>query len=266
MAVRHRSSPPPYQVMKPSPPTGARRGDSSPQQGGGPGTLIPSAPGTRLSLERRLAAWWNSLRMPLATRITQGMALVLLWVVLVVILLAYLVGYAQGVRHGRDQVRPDGAPVVPGLVVPPSPGPTAGFGPAVVPGPATPGPAAGPDNKVDPRQEGMAYFIVASYSIAKPEVARKEARDLVVFLQSKAVDAAAILPHNGRSYEVAVLRPFAPQERSGPAAEEFKQRLRQLGEEYVRLHRSGFDLKSLYPKIQGITQAPDDVLTKENIP
>ena len=261
MTVRHRSSPPPYQVMKPSPPAGSRRGDPSPQEGGGPGALGPSAAGgARVSLERRLAAWWNSLRMPLTTRLTQGMALVLVWVVLVVILLAYLVGYAQGVRHGRDQVRPDGAPVVPGLLVPPCPGP------AVVPGPATPGPAAGPDNKADPRQEGMAYFIVASYSVAKPEIARKEARDLVVFLQSKAVDAAAILPHNGRSYEVAVLRPFAPQERSGPAAEEFKQHLRQLGEEYVRLHRSGFDLKSLYPKIQGQTQAPDDVLTKENIP
>jgi hypothetical protein len=198
--------------------------------------------------------------MPLAMRLSQGMALVLIWVILIVVLLAYWVGYAQGVRRGRDQVRPDGAPVVPGLGVAPGPGP------AVNPGPATPGPVPGADSKIDPRQEGMAYFVVASYSIARREVARKEARDLVLFLLSKAVDAAAILPHNGGSYEVAVLRPFAPQDRSGPAAEQFKQQLRQLGAEYVRLHRSGFDLKNLYLKPQGKSPAPDDVITKENIP
>jgi hypothetical protein len=250
--------------MKPSPPAGSRGREAVSPDGipGVPGSGA-APPGGRVSWERRVAGWWNSLQMPLAMRISQGMALLLFWVVLIVILLAYWVGYARGVRHGREQVRQDGGAVLPGVVT--GVAGVAGPGGAAVAGGAGGGGAG--DGGGDPREAGMAYFVVASFSVkANREVARKEARALVGFLGSRGVDAAAVLPHNKGSYEVAVLRAFAPQETAGPAAEEFKQRLRQLGEEYVRLHRVGFDLKNMYPKTQGKAEAPDDVITKETTP
>jgi hypothetical protein len=101
--------PPPYQVMKPHPPTaGTRPGYAGPVAA--PGTPgIPGTPGMtsgssgRGGVEARLAGWWNSLQQPLAMRVSQGMALVIIWMVLVVVFLAYLVGHHLGVRVGRDR-------------------------------------------------------------------------------------------------------------------------------------------------------------------
>jgi hypothetical protein len=243
MPVHRRSSPPPYQVMKPHPPTsGLRPGGAAPGTAGGGaaagGAGTPA--GGRLNFEHRVAGWLHSLQNPLAMRISQGMALVLIWAVLVIVFLAYWVGHHRGFREGLEETRHDASGLIPGV-----PGPAA----AVAPGSGgVPGPM------VDPRQPGLSYYLVASLPArAKPAVARKEAHDLVLFLQSKGVDAAAILPHNGGFYEVAVLEAFPPGETDGPAAQQRGADLRRLG------------FKNLLLKRQKKSDVVDDLISKENI-
>jgi len=250
--------------MKPHPPTaGLRPGIAAAGSGNaGEGGASGSGSARGVGFDRRLAAWWNGLQQPLALRISQGMALVVIWVGLAVVFLAYLVGHNLGVRAGREQVQGDGSgPIPAAMAVHPAGAPSGVASPAassiggVIPG-----------TTVDPRQAGMSYFIIASFPVgADRAVARREAHDLVAFLEAKGVDAAAILPHNRRFYEVAVLQPFAPAEQFGSAAQQCKDELLHLGEAYVRVHRSGFDLKNMYLKPQKQSEVVDDLIVKENI-
>ena len=75
---------------------------------------------------------------------------------------------------------------------------------------------------VDPRQQGLHFFVLAS--TLEPNAVR-----LVAFCRERGLDAYVVPDHNGRLREVTVLPGFELSERSGPVIKQLEERIRQVG-------------------------------------
>lgn len=213
---------------------------------------------------------------PIVLRVPPGFAVVLAVLGVGVVVLAYWVGYSEGKRSQvaeqarqrrmleqmeeramLEMTRPSGTPLRAASSGPkpqaPSPGRAAGAsgapGAPGVPGvpgvPGAPGvtPAIVMAGGEDPRQKGLNYFVLIHY----PVEARGEAEALVGFLRARGVDAAAILRHNGRLFQVVALRGFAPEELHSADRREYERRLRQLGRDWQVERKGAGNLSDMYP-------------------
>lgn len=211
MVLRHRDSPPPYELMN-------------------PGSL--AAGGTFHRTGRKTGArpweglegpirWWTRAQQPIVVRVPSGLAVLLGVTFLVLLVLAYWAGQT----HGRRQ-NPADRPIVLGGGTPPLAGRVASQrATASVPGPRADradSARLADDAPADPRAVGLNYFVLAHYP-------RQEAQRLVEFLDGRGVEAAAFRAHNRRLFQVIALRGFARGEIDGAQRRQFEQTLRQLG-------------------------------------
>lgn len=225
-------------------------------EGESPAAVVPPASMTPPQVQRSQG--------PIVLRVPPGFAAVLAVLAVGVVVLAYWVGYSEGkraqvaeqARQRRtleqmeeramlEMSRTSGTPVSPGSPSPkpqaPRPGRTGGA--AGVPGVPGVTPAIVTAGGEDPRQKGLNYFVLIHY----PVEARGEAEALVGFLRARGVDAAAILRHNGRLFQVVALRGFAPEELQSADRREYERRLRQLGRDWQVERKGAGNLSDMYP-------------------
>ncbi|QNN24218.1 hypothetical protein HED60_18725 [Planctomycetales bacterium ZRK34] len=207
------------------------RAESSPRNGA-------SAGGWHAALTR----WWT---FPMAFRLPRGTVVMLGIGALVVVILAYLIGHRIGrsdavafnltyekANAAFDPIREKPAQrLIPSTVDGVSDADSIGV-------PDLPG-ASG---EADPREPGLNYFRLTSIPASASEVV-----EILDFLKSHGVDAAAIPINNGRSVKIVALRGFA-NPLSDPDARAFAEQLKKLGRRWKSQERGSSDWKDLYPE------------------
>ncbi len=214
---RRRNSPPPFEIMSALP--------------------APSAKVHAPSIDRidRTAGWWERARYPVVLRVPRGYVALAGLFMVGLLVLAYMVGQSRGRAEGIAQARAEyelrfeNAPV--GVVPIQTVDRTSG----------TPAGANSGDSRVDPREEGLNYFVLAHDD-------EQGARRLLQFLASRGVDAAAFETSRGL-YKVVALRGFPGKERSSPAIQEYERKLQRLGVEWGNMPGGrSFTNQGMYPE------------------
>lgn len=178
-----------------------------------------------------------SVKPPILIRVPRGYAVLAAAGVVLVVVLAYWVGHTRGYRAAERDLTVSEAPVTPAVVLPP-----ASSNNAIPSGsPATSAVSTTSDvtPKVDPRREGLNYYILAHYPLT-------EAQRLARFLREGGVEAYAIPVQNKGLAQVVAGRGFTAQEIGSPAANEYRDRLRALGKQWQARQKGANDLSDMY--------------------
>jgi hypothetical protein len=222
----------PYEVMRQATQRGSARGGADKADALPPTAPEPAATGARVGAGWGWA-WLSGPRQPLLLRVPKGY-IVLAGVVLVgVIVLAHWSGRSVGHREGFRAASDQFEAMQPGLSweIRGSGGHEGGAARAAAG--SQPRLIERPGADLDPREEGLNYWVLAHYRQA-------EAERFLDFLWSRQVDAAAFRRHNSQLFQVVALRGFAPGELRD-AAEAYRSHLLAIGRVWRDQHR-GSDL------------------------
>ncbi len=120
------------------------------------------------------------------------------------------------------------------------------------PGQAVPPPAKGiaegqprpklARGKVDSREKGTRYYVLATYSVNKEEYLTP----MLEYLWSQGVEAGAFNAHNSGFFQVIALSGFTREDINKGAHKSFEERLRLIGSQWKKISGGDDSLKGLY--------------------